>query len=340
MSGPPWHDARPDDGPPNADAQDRDLLHRAALDPALADVPIVTPEHLRALALARGEDDALAAMYWRLRQSDRHGPLIRAVEAGTPPAVDTPPHLLIVPGAFHLHHPGTGADGRRIVAAAAELGWACEVLAVGSLSPLAANADALVRRLNALQGKPVLIVSLSKGSADVATALARPDASGAFAHVVGWLSLSGLVFGTPLVDWLTRQRCRMPGVRLLLWWKGLRFAELEELRHGPGGRLHEPPSLPPHLRAIHVVGFPCRRHLRHPWAGRGHARLSPLGPNDGGGFLLGDVERLPGTVFPVWGVDHYLTPAWDFSPTLMSLLRHAAKSHTTASAIPATRSTA
>ena len=50
---------------------------------------------------------------------------------------------------------------------------------------------------------------------------------------------------------------------------------------------------PAHVRVVHVCGFPLQRHLTHPWAARGYSRLSPLGPNDGGGILLGR----PGTAF-------------------------------------------
>jgi hypothetical protein len=74
---------------------------------------------------------------------------------------------------------------------------------------------------------------------------------------------------------------------------------------------------------IHILGFPLRRHLAHPWAPRAYERLAPLGPNDGGGFLLGEVAQLPGTVLPVWGADHYLQPAWDAVPLLRQVLAEA-----------------
>src|SRR5205814_7337630 len=55
---------------------------------------------------------------------------------------------------------------------------------------------------------------------------------------------------------------------------------------------------------------------------RGHARLVPLGPNDGGGILLADLLDLPGEVFPVRAADHYLAPkTWDIRPLLRRILR-------------------
>jgi hypothetical protein len=76
------------------------------------------------------------------------------------------------------------------------------------------------------------------------------------------------------------------------------------------------------LTAIHVVGFPLREHLSSAWAQRGHARLAVLGPNDGGGILLADAIAREGLVYPVWGADHYLRPAWDIRRLICRLVRY------------------
>lgn len=295
---------------------------------------------LAGIARTSGIDYATALLYDAIRRSPAFVEDFAAIESNDLPPVDGV-HLLLVPGAFHRHHSNTGADGRRIIAFAQSLGWSAEALEIGSLAPARENADAFLRTLLARPRKRnVVLVSLSKGSADVAVALRDERADEAFDRVRGWVSFSGLVHGTPLIDWLRRQRLRMLGVRLLLWIKGLRFDPLDELRHGSGTMLDAPVRWPGHVRAVQVVGFPLRRHLRHPWAPRGYERLSPLGPNDGGGILLGDVTRWPALVYPVWGADHYLQPMWDASAVLRNILLHAAMSHTTASAMPAARSTA
>jgi len=33
------------------------------------------------------------------------------------------------------------------------------------------------------------------------------------------------------------------------------------------------PPIPAHLQIIHVIGFPLRKHLAHPWAARGTNEL-------------------------------------------------------------------
>lgn len=53
-----------------------------------------------------------------------------------------------------------------------------------------------------------MLVSLSKGAADLKVALGLPGAAECFRRVSAWISLSGLPQGTPLVGWLNRRRSR------------------------------------------------------------------------------------------------------------------------------------
>ena len=92
---------------------------------------------------------------------------------------------------------------------------------------------------------------------------------------------------------------------------------LEDLRYDEGVAW---PAVPPTLHIVHVVGFPLERDLAHPWAPRAYKRLAPLGPNDGGGILLADCEKLTGTVCPLLGADHYLSPRWDALPLLTGVI--------------------
>jgi hypothetical protein len=288
----------------------------------------LTVDGLRELSLAKGIDRATAALYQYVRERSEHRLFLRAADAteGPPALSGRIPRLLILPGAFHAEHRHTGADGVRVFELATELGWLAERVAVPSLAPMAENATALVNHLARRPHSPTILVSLSKGGADVRAALARPGATAELRDVRTWVNLSGMAMGTPLVAWLRARPVRCWGVRLLLRVRRQRFAVLDELRRGAGAPLDGIFQLPPHLRAIHVVGFPLVRHLSNDWARRGHARLTPLGPNDGGGILLADALRLPGHLYPVWGADHYLQPGWDIRPLLRRILWEAARS--------------
>jgi hypothetical protein len=251
--------------------------------------------------------------------------LIRQVESSDEPARPAQgPKLVIMPGAFHAQYPHTGADGRFVREMALGLGWETECVPVPSLGKMDRNADALLDFLSRSGGGAKIVVSLSKGSADVRAMLERPGAAEALRDVKAWLSFSGMFFGTPLVAWLRARPLRLLGVRLLFLSRGQRFAAVDELGHG--ANLAKPAAPISGPRPIHLLGFPLRRHLSDDWAKRGYERLAPLGPNDGGGILLADALRLPGEVYPVWGADHYMRPGWDFRPLLRRLLIAAADS--------------
>jgi hypothetical protein len=277
-------------------------------------------------AEANAIDAVTAALYEQIRASPRHGPFIRRIESDEPLTFDgRPPRVVVMPGAFHAQYAHTGADGSRVLELAAQLDWPAEVVPVPSLGSLAGNAALLADVLRQRREEPVVVVSLSKGGADVRTAFERPAAAKEFRDVRAWVNISGIVTGTALVAWLRARPLRCSGVRLLLRCRGQRWAQIEELRRDAGAPLAQPIQLPLHVRAIHIAGFPRVRELSKDWARRGHARLAPLGPNDGGGILLRDLLDLPGEIFPVRGADHYLTPPWDIRPLLRRVLLDAAR---------------
>jgi hypothetical protein len=271
-------------------------------------------------------DEATLALYHEVRNSPQHGPFIRHIEAGCPPTAMMPkPRVVIMPGAFYREYPHTGADGQRVFDLASTIGWPAERVEVPSLATMASNSAALVERLLRLGEAPIVLVSLSKGGADVCAALHRADADTAFRNVRCWINLSGIVTGTPLVAWLKSRPLRCFGVRVLLRLRRQRFACLEELRCGQRSPLDRPLKLPLSMRAIHVVGFPLVQDLSSDWARRGHARIAEHGPNDGGGILLRNIIGLPGVMYPVLGADHYLNPPRDIRPLLLQILQAAGR---------------
>jgi hypothetical protein len=284
----------------------------------------LTAAVLRQVAAREGLDFATALLYDRLRRSPEHGPFIRRVNAApaeAPAPGEGPTTLVIVPGAFHAEYPHTGADGRRLRAVAERWGWRVAVIPVASFGRLAVNARLICDWLDARPEESVLLVSLSKGGADVKTALALPGTARAFRNVSTWVSLSGTLFGTPLAGWFARHPLGRVLARLVAWYHHYDFEVLHELDHGPGRPLDGDLVLPAHLNVLHVVGLPLAAHLSSRLARRTRRRLAALGPSDGGGTLLGDVARLPGRIYPVWGCDHYLNPRWDITPLIARLLR-------------------
>jgi hypothetical protein len=279
------------------------------------------PENVRSI------DTATVALYEQVRASPRHGAFIRQVESDEPVQIEGPtPRVVIMPGAFHRQYAHTGADGRRVLELAAQAGWSAEVVPVPSLGSMAANAAILADCLAQRRGQPIILVSLCKGGADVRALLDQADARETFGDVRAWVNISGLVKGTPLVAWLRARPWRYWAVRLLLRCRGQRWAHIEELRRDVDAPLARQVVIPQGMRVLYVAGFPRIADLSNDWARRGHTRLAPLGPNDGGGILLADLLDLPGEIYPVLGADHYLNPSWDIRPLLRRILLYAARS--------------
>ncbi len=334
---------------PDLSDTEQDLLARAARwQPKLGLLELST-SRLAEIARQEGINFATAVWHDRIQNFGDNGAFIRRVHDWRAVEAHTSIDLIgIVPGAFHGQHKHTGADGLRIVDIVSGMAERVEIVPVKSFGTLDENARIILDWLSARQGMRVMLVSLSKGGADVKWALASQEAPKAFAHVIAWASFSGITQGTPLIGWLRSRPLRSVAFKLLLRLQGHRARALDELRHGPGSPLDGWPHCPDHLQIVHVVGCPLPTHLAHRWASRGYARVAPFGPNDGGGILLADLRSAPGLVFPIWGVDHYLQPSWDIAPLLRKVLcaatpvnpAHATRSATRPITPPATRSSA
>lgn len=257
-----------------------------------------------------GIDAATERLYRSVLESPLHGPFIRRVDElcqeGGSAAWSRGAALAIVPGASYREIPSAGTDGRLVREEAGRLGCPIDFIPLDTTGTLQRNARILREWLAAQPDRPLILASVSKGGPDIKTALAEPGAESAFRNVKAWINLCGLLDGTPMADWLLS---RSPGpavIRRFYRLRGKNLDFLDGLRYRAGGPLDQPLRLPPHLRLINVAGFPLRGHLRR--ASRPcHARLERFGPNDGA-LILSDVLALPGSIYPVWGADHYLQP--------------------------------
>ncbi|HEX5716774.1 MAG TPA: hypothetical protein VF179_11495 [Thermoanaerobaculia bacterium] len=272
-----------------------------------------------------GIDAATERLYRSVLESPLHGPFIRRVDEicrqPAPGAWGRDAVLAIVPGASYREHLTSGADGRLVREEAERIGCATDLVPLATTGTLRQNARILCDWLAAQPVRPVILASLSKGGPDVKMALAEPDAERAFRNVAAWISLCGILDGTPMADWLLS---RSPGAVLIRLYHRLRGQStdfLRDLRYGPGSTLDFPLGLPRHIRLISIVGFPLQEHLTRRVSRRCHGRLSALGPNDGG-LILADVCALPGLLYPIWGADHYLQPKQDVRALVRAILQY------------------
>lgn len=274
-------------------------------------------------------DAATRALYERVRDASRNRELLRVIDSAAPPRAAAAAAIVLVPGIFYRDFPHTGADGAPLRAVAESLGVPFATIPVDGTEGVDAAADAINAWLAAAQfDAPIILFSLSKGSAEVRHALTKPEAERAFRRVAAWVSVSGLPFGTSSLEITLRNPLRRIGFELLCLYKRWRLATVRHLlRHRPAA----PFVLPSGLRFVQIAAFPQRRHLRDRRSRRLHAGLASLGPNDGFA-VLEELAALPGQLYPIWGVDHYLRGVDDLSLRLARLVGHLAQGHADAAA--------
>jgi hypothetical protein len=271
----------------------------------------LSAEAILAISKQEGVDFATTLLYQYIRQSAEHAPFIRSIESSDDDfnlSFDPNFRIVIVPGAFYREFPNSGADGRMLRQAAQELGIPVDVIPLKSFGSLKENATIIENWLQQNNDRPIVLVSLSKGASDLRVAFAREGAPQTFQSVKAWINLSGITYGSPIVEWLFAYKLRSLWYWLLLALQGHDFRVARQMGCDPKSPLSNDLKIPPDMQVIHVVGFPLHCHMTSPLARRMHRRIAPQGPNDGGGIRLADVLRLPGLVYPVWGADHYLRP--------------------------------
>jgi len=268
--------------------------------------------------LISANDERTRQLHDEVRARPANLALARILDGEHPASPLTGVRLVLVPGLFYREHRHTGADGAFLKAVAGDLGLDVETIPVDGSSGLDASADAINEWLMAsADARPVLLFTLSMGTNEVRHALTRADAPRAFARVRAWTSISGLPFGSPAVDLTLANPLRRAFVRALCRFKGWHYENLRDVvRHRPGA----PFQLPAHVRFVQVAAFPLHAHLRDRRSRRLHRWLARRGPSDAFA-LLDELANLPGELYPVWGVDHYLNGTADFTARLAALVR-------------------
>ena len=270
------------------------------------DFAALTASRLAKISHDCGVDAATTLFYRCICRSSPHAEFIERLHAIDPRAAATSPpkgEILVAPGAFYQEHPRYGADGRAIHAVAHQRGISSRTLPARSTGSVSCNAEIIAEELARAPDRSILLVSLSKGGADVRIALERHP--GIARKIRCWINIGGLLRGTPISDSLLGTR----------WWQArcpLRLSRLDprahpefvrELSASPDSLLGSPIRIP-QLPVINVLAFPLRQHLPGNSAVR-HQRMAPFGPNDGF-TLLRDAIIDHGFIYPIWSADHFL----------------------------------
>lgn len=297
------------------------LLARAAEEAQRFQGCVPDREMLQRLAREQGIDLATAIFYHSILASPQHGPFVRAVDAETAAPLPSPSryHLLIAPALYYQELPQYGGDGQAIAEIARACGLRVSVAPLLSKGSLSDNAAILWESLCRVEADEVLLLSLSVGGGEARMMFADHAGAPQLDKLVGWINICGLVRGIPLAAQLLRNPLRRLHARTICKVIGLDFELVREL--DPAHPFWQGPvTLPPKLRVVNLIGVPLHSHVQQRSLFKRYGWMQAMGPNDGMS-LLSDLIVEPGTIYPLWGADHYFrTP--QVSPLLYRLFRY------------------
>lgn len=255
---------------------------------------------------------------WR----ERYEAELAALRAGRPPDLATADVLVLaVPGWMYRRNPETGADLARPRAVLARLGITGELVATvenGSVEENAAIVAAAVRR-HAAAGRTLILLSASKGGAEVAEALGHLLRPGEARAVRAWVNVGGLLRGTPLADLATTWPMSWLAAAYFAWRDQPPGASVTSLRTDRSSARLERQRLPDGLRIVNLVGIPLSGQIG-PHARFGYARLARHGPNDAL-TPIADILAHGGVTIAEIGLDHYFAdPEIDLKTAAIAVL--------------------
>ena len=219
-------------------------------------------------------------------------------------SADTSYTIAFVPGYGYKMDQSTGSDFARQRELVRERRFDVRLIETDEVGTVEANARLITEALTELDSGPngVVVVSTSKGGPEVALALGDPSTHEVLGTVRAWISVGGILRGSPYADHLGRHPLRwfITTIGALLRHpRGI----LENLSTEVRGLVMDGLILPPELLVLHYIGAPLENQIERSNRGRYDA-LKDLGPNDGL-TLLAD-EILPdGIVITDIGLDHY-----------------------------------
>ncbi len=231
--------------------------------------------------------------------------------------------LAIVPGALYLERPGVGGDGRMLRDVAEQNDWPADLVPTSGTGRVDDNAVIVRQWLARRSDRKIILVSLSKGTTDTVRAIF--DSSDPMPqNIAGWVSISGIPFGTPMVNWMMERWLFRRICRFACWIRKADVRAVGDLTYctDPASRFSGDAPFP----VYHIAGFPRREHLSCRRARLWYRRFRNDGPTDSV-LMLGDLMHVPGIVIPVWGADHYLKTGWDTGQTVERIMNHLVDQH-------------
>jgi len=212
--------------------------------------------------------------------------------------------LVFVPGYAYRNNPTNGADFRRQRELLTRLGFDPILLATEELGTVEVNAAIVAAELAklAVRDERLIVISASKGGPEVAMALSALQDDPALERIKAWISVGGLLRGSPYADRFLSGIKRWVA-RFVLKRRGQPPDIMDNLSTVVRRPAFDELSLPSGLLVMHYVAAPLSGHVAEATRGR-YRVLRRQGPNDGL-TLLADELTASGLVVTAVGLDHY-----------------------------------
>jgi hypothetical protein len=210
--------------------------------------------------------------------------------------------VLFVPGFHYLTDRSSGADFAHQRQFFHELGVRVQLIKTEEDGTVEENAAIIAANIRALRDANVILVSTSKAGPEVALALGKILAPDETARVKAWISVGGLIRGTPLADYATTWPQSWI-VRLMFLYSRTGFQGIPGLTTAASQARMEGIRIPAKIMIVEYIAVPLSGDIYGSVRGR-YVRLRKGGPNDGL-TLLAD-ELLPNgiAVIEPW-IDHF-----------------------------------
>ena len=264
---------------------------------------VLTQEKLKEITDLHGINHSTAVLYQYL--TNLHQEFIFKINSyhGNFTSTKKPTKIIIVPGMFYKEHGDIGGDGSLVRSIARKFGFETELIETLSRGSVLDNKNIIINKMKENKHTNVWMVSLSKGSTEVRAVLEEMKGQNSIKNIQGWISIVGLTKGTPHADKKLRNSFTKTIWYLTLKVLGVDYLVTEEMAC-KNKTLKKEVLVDSHIEIIHINGFPLSSHVE-PSLVKRYKTLAEEGPNDGI-MLLRDLLDVPGNVYPVWGVDHFL----------------------------------
>ncbi len=251
--------------------------------------------------LRRTSADIAARTFYESLLVSEHGEFIQKLDRYASDRVEhrADIRIVILPGMFYREHPEMGGDGSQIRETASLFGFDVEVINTESTGSVSRNSSIIAERLEDDTHDNIWLFAISKGSSDLRHYLQNYRLNN---KIRGCVNISGIPAGVPYIDYRLSNTMKKLFIRLLCSMFKVDYLALDELR-----AKHEywkNDLWPENLETIHLQPIPHSAHIHGALRKKYHLTMKD-GPNDG--FIpLTDVLDWPGSIYPLWGCDHFL----------------------------------